>query len=72
MSDPRTGPVSLTITGTSAFLLTRLAQELGTDDGGAVLMRALGLLDLALKAKRDGKRIAFYDPRTGEISEVAF
>ncbi len=72
MSDPRTGPVSLTISGTSAFLISRLAEALGTDDGGAVLMRALGLLDLALKAKRDGKRIAFYDPRTGEISEVAF
>ena len=62
----------MTITGTSALLLGRLAEVLGTDDGGAVLMRALGLLDLALKAKRDGKRLAFYDPERDEMSEVAF
>jgi len=36
------------------------------------LMRALGLLDLALKAKRDGKKLAFYDPQSDSISEVAF
>lgn len=70
--DPRTGPVTLTISGTSAVLLSHLAQSLETDDGGAVLMRALGLLDLALKAKRDGKRLAFYDPESLEFSEVAF
>jgi hypothetical protein len=70
--DPRGGPVQVTISGTSAMLLTRLAEALGTDDGGAVLMRALGLLDLALKAKREGKRLAFYDPQRDELSEVAF
>ena len=70
--DPHVGAVTLTISGTSALLITRLAEALGTDDGGAVLMRALGLLDLALKAKRDGKRLQFADPRTGEASEVAF
>ena len=70
--DPHTGPVTLKISGTSALLLTRLAEALGTDDGGAVLMRALGLLDLALKAKRDGKRLAFYDPETLDFSEVAY
>ena len=70
--DPRTGPVTITITGTSALLLARLADSLSTDDGGAVLMRALGLLDLALKAKRDGRRLGFCDLETGEISEVAF
>lgn len=70
--DPRTGPVTLTISGTSAVLLAHLAASLETDDGGAVLMRALGLLDLALKAQRDGKRLAFYDPESLEFSEVAF
>ena len=69
MSDPRTGPVTVTISGTSAALLARLA---GDGDAGAVLMRALGLLDLALKAKRDGKKLAFYDPQSDSISEVAF
>jgi hypothetical protein len=71
MSDPRTGPVTLTISGTSAALLARMAEGLGTD-GGAVLMRALGLLDLALKAKREGKKMAVYDPEREELSEVAF
>ena len=70
--DPRIGPVTITITGTSALLLTRLAEALETDDGGAVMMRALGLLDLALKAKRDGRRLGFFDPASGDISEVAF
>ena len=71
MSDPRTGPVTVTISGTSAALISRLAEGLGTD-GGAVLMRALGLFDLALKAKREGKKIGFYDPERDELSEVAF
>ena len=72
MHDPHLGPVELRISGTSAALLTRLADALGTEDGGAVLMRALGLLDLAVKAKRDGKRLAFYDPESMEFSDVAF
>ena len=67
--DPRTGPVTLTISGTSAALLARLA---GDGDAGAVMMRALGLYDLAMKARREGKRLAFLDPATGETSEVAF
>ena len=69
MSDPRTGPVTVTISGTSAALLARLA---GDDDPGAVLMRALGLFDLAMKAKREGKKLGFYDPVAETLSEVAF
>jgi hypothetical protein len=53
-------------------LLTKLAEALGTEDGGTVLMRALGLLDLALKAKREGKTLGVYDPVRDELSEVAF
>jgi hypothetical protein len=71
-NDPHTGPVTLKISGTSAVLLTRLAEALETDDGGAVLMRALGLLDVAMKARRDGKRLAFYDPDTLEFADVVF
>ena len=75
--DPLVGPVSLKISGTSAVLLTRLAEALGPRAGepadpGQVLMQALGLLDLAVKARRDGKRLAFYDPETMEFAEVAF
>ena len=68
-------PVTVTISGTSALLLVRLAEQLGaatTGDGGVIVMRALGLLDLALRAKREGKRLAFVDPATGQSSEVAF
>ena len=67
--DPRTGPVTLTISGTSAALLARIA---GDEDPGAVLMRALGLLDLAMKAKRDGKKLGIYDPEAETLAEVAF
>ena len=69
--DPRTGPVTLTISGTSAALLARLSENMGSDPG-AVMMRALGLLDLAMKAKREGKKLGFYDPERDELSEVAF
>ena len=69
--DPRTGPVTLTISGTSAALLARLTEAVGGDPG-AIFMRALGLLDLALKAKREGKNIGLYDPEHNELSEVAF
>jgi hypothetical protein len=69
MSDPRTGPVTVTISGTSAALLARLA---GDGDAGAILMQALGLLDLAMHAKREGKKLGFYDPVTGTLAEVAF
>ena len=50
MEHGRTPPVTVTITGTSAALIVRLAEVTG-DDGGALLMRSLGLLDLALKYK---------------------
>ena len=70
--DPAISPVTIKITGTSAVLLTRLAEALGTDEGGAVMMRALGLLDLALKAKRDGRRLVFLDRSTGAMSDVVF
>ena len=70
--DPAVGPVTFSISGTSAVLLGRLTEGLGSDDPGATLMRALGLLDLALKAKREGKRLAFVDPKTGAASDVAW
>lgn len=68
-NDPRHGPVTVTISGTSARLLAHLA-EAESRDAGDLLMQALSVLDLALKAKRDGKRLAFLDPATGATSEV--
>lgn len=70
-NDPRHGPVTVTISGTSAQLLAHLAESSGGDPS-ALLMRALGLLDLALKAKRDGKHLSFVDPVSGRSSEVVF
>ena len=71
MEHSHVGPVTVTISGTSAMLVARLT-DVTQSDGGAVLMRALGLLDLALKAQREGKRLAFYDPESLEFSEVAW
>ena len=71
MEHGATSPVTLTISGTSAMLLSRLVEVSGSD-GGAVLMRALGLLDLALKARREGKQFGLYDPDREELSIVAF
>ena len=70
--DPRTGPVTIQISGTSAQLLGKLAEQLEVDDGGAVMMRALGLLDLAMSARRSGRKLQFFDPVTGAVADVAF
>ena len=56
--------MTVSIGGTSGLLLVRLMHELGTEDGGGVISRALGLLDLALAADREGKEVCFVDPKT--------
>lgn len=68
----RPSPVQVQLGGTTGLLLLRLMQELGTEDGGGVLSRALGLLDLALRARRDGRDLCFIDPATGQKSDVVF
>ena len=68
----RPSPVQVQLGGTTGLLLLRLMQELGTEDGCGVLSRALGLLDLALRAKRDGRDLCFIDPATGQKSDVVF
>lgn len=70
--ETRPQPVQVQIGGTSGLLLVKLMSELGTDDGGGVIARALGLLDLALRARRDGKSLCFYDPKTQGFADVAF
>ncbi len=64
-------PIQIQINGTAAELLARLAIELGSEDPGAVLVRALGLLDLAQRTRRQGGRLVFVNPR-GEQADVAF
>jgi hypothetical protein len=65
------GPVDVRLNATAARLLVRLAGELGTDDPSALVVRALGLLDLAQRTRRQGGRL-FFQNEQGQASEVAF
>lgn len=69
--DSRPSPVQVQIGGTTGLLLVRLMQELGTDDGGGVISRALSLLDMALRKGREGQRLCLLDPKTGQTSDIA-
>lgn len=71
-SGDRPQPVTVQINGTAGLLLVALMQQLRTEDGGGVIVRALGLLDLALRARREGKSLCFVDKKTGASSDVAF
>jgi hypothetical protein len=68
--DPRTGSVQVPLNATAAQLLAKLAADLGTDDAAGVLSRALGLLDMALHAKRTGKRLVLIDDEHNSAIEV--
>ena len=68
--DPRVPPVTVQVNGTAAQLLVKLMQDLGTEEPMAVLTRALGMLDQALSAKRQGRRLGLYDPASGRFSDV--
>jgi hypothetical protein len=70
--DPRgTGTVRIELNATLAQLLAKLCVELGTDEPGGVVSRALGLLELVQRTKRQGGRLCFVNER-GEISDVVF
>jgi hypothetical protein len=70
--DPRgVGTVSVELNNTAAQLLAAMCIELGTEDATGVISRALGLLDLALRQKRQGGRLCFINPR-GETADVVF
>ena len=71
MSDPLgKGPVTVELNHTLAELLARLCVELETDDPADVLSRALGLLDMVHRTKRQGGRLAFVNER-GEMADIA-
>jgi len=65
------GPVTVELNRTLAELLARLCVELDTDDYAGVLSRALGLLDLAQRTRRQGGRLCFINER-GETADVVF
>ena len=70
--DPRgVGPVVVELNATLAQLLAKLCVELGTDDYGDVLSRALGLLDMVQHTRRHGGRLCFVNAR-GDLADVVF
>ncbi|HEY4243759.1 MAG TPA: hypothetical protein VGM88_28295 [Kofleriaceae bacterium] len=54
---------------TLAELLARLCVELETDDALGVMSRALGLLEMVQRTKRQGGRLCFVNEH-GEIADV--
>ena len=70
--DPRgVGTVTVELNNTAAQLLAKLCVELETDDPMGVMSRALGILDMATRTKRQGGRLCFINEH-GEISDVVF
>lgn len=70
--DPRgMGPVQVTLNATAAALLARLCAENGVEDPQPIVMRALGLFEMAQRTRRQGGRLIFRNER-GEDAEVAF
>ena len=69
--DSRPSTVSVTLNQTAAQLLARLCAEAGADDPQPILVRALGLFELAQRTRRQGGRLIFRNER-GEDAEVAF
>jgi hypothetical protein len=63
--------VDLRLNHTAAQLLARLCVETGTDDPSGLVVRALGLFELAQRTRRQGGRLLFVNER-GEQAEVAF
>ena len=70
MSDARgMGTVSVELNHTLAELLARLCVELETEDAAGVISRALGLLEMVQRTKRQGGRLCFINER-GELADV--
>ena len=63
--------VQVTLNDTAARLLAKLCVELGTEDPSSVVVRALGLLELAQRTRRQGGRLLFKNERDEE-AEVSF
>ncbi len=65
------GPVDVRLNATAAQLLLKLCGEMGEANPTSVLMRALGLLEMAQRTKRSGGKIIFRNEHGAE-AEVAF
>jgi hypothetical protein len=64
-------PVTLTLNNTAAQLLARLCAETQTDDPSGLVIRALGLFEMAMRTRRQGGHLIFVN-ENGHESEVAF
>ena len=68
--DPRgVGPVTVELNATLAELLAKLCVELETEDYRDVLSRALGLLEMVQRTKRQGGRLVFVNEH-GNTADV--
>jgi hypothetical protein len=65
------GTVQVELNHTLAELLAKLCVELETDDYTGVLSRALGLLEMVQRTKRQGGRLVFVNER-GDAADVVF
>jgi hypothetical protein len=71
LTDPESfPPVNLQMNGQAAQLLVKLMSDLQTEQPMAVLTRALGMLEQALAAKKQGRRLGVYDPSSGRFTDV--
>ena len=70
MDNPGQTPVSVEMNGQAAKLLIKLMGDLQTDQPMAVLTRAMGLLEQAIAAKGQGRRLGVYDPPSGRFMDL--
>jgi len=70
--DPRgVGPVTVELNATLAQLLAKLCVELDTEDPTGVISRALGLLEMVQRTRRQGGRLCFVNEH-GDAADVVF
>lgn len=65
------GPITIEIPGKTAMLLIQLAQDIGAQTPGEVVMQALGIMQTIRNAKAAGQRIVLHDPKTGREIDLA-
>ena len=65
------GTVQVELNHTLAELLAKLCIELDTEDYTGVISRALGLLEMVQRTKRQGGRLMFVNER-GDAADVVF
>jgi hypothetical protein len=65
------GSVTVELNATLAQLLAKLCAELNTEDYTGVLSRALGLLEMVQRTKRQGGRLVFVNEH-GQTADVVF